>query len=212
MGLILVLGGLMVAGLLVAEQQQNQRLRWVFKPAASTLFIIAAAVAGIDDFYALVVLIGLALCWWGDILLIPDSRVAFMAGVGAFLLGHVAYIMAFNSVVIFTRLHLGWVLLVAVISSAFFAWLRPHVGAMRFMVLAYVVTITIMVWSAWAIYFESPRSADFRWLIVLGATSFYVSDLAVAIDRFVQPQFNNAYWGLPLYYAGQFMLALSLAP
>jgi hypothetical protein len=47
-------------------------------------------------------------------------------------------------------------------------------------------------------------------MILLGAGLFYVSDLAVARDRFIAPGFANAAWGLPLYYGGQLVLALTL--
>jgi uncharacterized membrane protein YhhN len=44
----------------------------------------------------------------------------------------------------------------------------------------------------------------------VGALLFYVSDLAVARNRFVAPGFANRAWGLPAYYAGQMLLASTL--
>ena len=44
-------------------------------------------------------------------------------------------------------------------------------------------------------------------IILIGAIAFYLSDLSVARDRFVTPAFYNRLWGLPLYYAAQFVLA-----
>ena len=43
--------------------------------------------------------------------------------------------------------------------------------------------------------------------VLLGALAFFVSDLAVARDRFVVKQFSNRLWGLPAYYLGQVLLA-----
>jgi len=40
--------------------------------------------------------------------------------------------------------------------------------------------------------------------------SFYISDLFVARDRFFKTEFSNRLLGLPLYYAGQFLLAFSV--
>jgi len=40
-----------------------------------------------------------------------------------------------------------------------------------------------------------------------GAVLFWLSDLAVARDRFVRPGFVNPLVGLPLYYAAQLLLA-----
>lgn len=55
-----------------------------------------------------------------------------------------------------------------------------------------------------------------RWLTVSGkmmvfwgAVSFYFSDVFVARDRFLRPEFFNRLIGLPLYYCGQFLLAFS---
>ena len=82
---------------------------------------------------------------------------------------------------------------------------------MRRPVLAYFVVITLMMCLAVAVYFDSGVPQTFRRLVMLGALCFYASDLAVALDRFVNPRFKQAYWGLPLYYAGQFLLAFSVA-
>jgi hypothetical protein len=46
-------------------------------------------------------------------------------------------------------------------------------------------------------------------IVALGALAFAASDVSVARDRFVQHDFFNRAWGLPLYYAAQLMLALS---
>jgi uncharacterized membrane protein YhhN len=40
-----------------------------------------------------------------------------------------------------------------------------------------------------------------------GAALFYLSDLAVAADRFLGGSFPHYAWGLPLYYSGQLLLA-----
>ncbi len=42
------------------------------------------------------------------------------------------------------------------------------------------------------------------------ALSFYVSDVFVARDRFLKEEFINRLVGLPMYYAGQFLLAFSV--
>ena len=43
--------------------------------------------------------------------------------------------------------------------------------------------------------------------LLAGALGFFVSDLAVARERFVAKSFSNKLWGLPLYYAAQLVLA-----
>ena len=44
-------------------------------------------------------------------------------------------------------------------------------------------------------------------LHVVGALGFFLSDLAVARERFVAKGFTNKLWGLPLYYGAQLLLA-----
>ncbi|TSA45075.1 MAG: lysoplasmalogenase, partial [Deltaproteobacteria bacterium] len=39
---------------------------------------------------------------------------------------------------------------------------------------------------------------------------FYISDIFVARQRFVTPNYFNRAIGLPLYFAGQFMIAFSV--
>jgi len=43
--------------------------------------------------------------------------------------------------------------------------------------------------------------------IFVGAFAFYLSDLAVARQRFVAKSFWNKAWGLPLYFGAQLILA-----
>ena len=47
--------------------------------------------------------------------------------------------------------------------------------------------------------------------IAAGGVAFYLSDLAVGLDRFVRRSFTYRAWGLPLYYAAQLLFAASAA-
>jgi uncharacterized membrane protein YhhN len=193
-----------VALLLVAEFRGSHAGVWVAKPLASTGFLGAALAAGAQGSgYGRWVLAGLAVSWLGDVLLIPHARAAFLAGLVSFLLGHVAYAVAFAE----RGLSVGGVVLaaLALVPAALAAlrWLGPHVPAeMRLPVRAYVTVISAMV--ACAVGTEVAASAP---AILVGALMFFVSDLAVARDRFVAPGPWNRAWGLPLYYGAQLVLA-----
>jgi len=78
-------------------------------------------------------------------------------------------------------------------------------GRMKVPVLAYIVIITLMVAMALG---TTPAPGGV--LRLAGALAFYVSDLAVARDRFVSAGFINRLIGLPLYYGGQLLLATSV--
>ena len=74
----------------------------------------------------------------------------------------------------------------------------------------YIVIITIMVIGAWAVFWKSSFQISGRALILAGALCFYFSDVFVARDKFIKEEYVNRLLGLPLYYAGQFMLAFSV--
>jgi uncharacterized membrane protein YhhN len=85
-------------------------------------------------------------------------------------------------------------------------WLRDRVEAgMLAPVRAYIVVISIMLCLAFGAWRAGASP-----LLLLGALSFYLSDLSVARDRFVQQDFFNRLWGLPAYYLGQLCLAMSV--
>ena len=52
--------------------------------------------------------------------------------------------------------------------------------------------------------------ADRMPILLAAPIAFYLSDLAVARDRFVQRSFVNRVWGLPLYYTAQLLFAVSV--
>jgi uncharacterized membrane protein YhhN len=194
-----------VAALMVAEATHRPTLRAVAKTTASTAFCLYAwsLSDGGGATYDRLILAALVCSWWGDVLLLSKRDTMFMGGLGAFLLGHVAFAAAFwqhgtSSVALGASL-LGFGLVARVV----WRWLSPHVrGAMRAPVVAYVLVITVMVSLATA---ATMGGGSVRMLV--GATAFFVSDLAVARDRFVAPGVSNRMWGLPLYYGAQLVLA-----
>jgi uncharacterized membrane protein YhhN len=177
----------------------------IAKPVASSCFLLVGVfrLAGGSGFDAWIVT-GLSLCLIGDVLLL--SQRAFPAGLATFLCGHLAYVAACT-----TRLAIGaWprlpLLPLAIAAGVVLAWLWPRLGVMRVPVAAYVVIISAMVWGAVAL--ASGGAGPFRFAI--GAVLFYLSDLAVARNRFVSPGLVNRMWGLPLYYLGQFLIATTV--
>lgn len=200
-----VLCALAVGGLLFAERRRAPIGIWVAKPIASASFIWAALSTGaLATTYGRLVLVGLALCMLGDLLLIPGDRPrVFRAGVFAFLLGHVAYGAAF-----LTRplsplgLFAGGALL-AVVLLGVLRWLgRSLPGDMVVPVRAYMVVIGAMATLACGV-----TVAGGPWQVAAGALAFTASDVAVARDRFVNNAFLNRAWGLPLYYGAQLLIA-----
>jgi uncharacterized membrane protein YhhN len=77
-------------------------------------------------------------------------------------------------------------------------------------VLLYVLVITVMASGAWTVFWKSSLQISGRTLILAGSLCFYVSDVFVARHKFIKEEYRNRLLGLPLYYAGQFMLAFSI--
>ena len=93
---------------------------------------------------------------------------------------------------------------------AIFRWLQPHLGDMRKPVFGYIVVITLMVIGAATVVGDPRFAICGRALVLSGAVSFYLSDIFVARQKFISTQPVNRVIGLPLYYLGQFLLALSI--
>ena len=197
---------LALLGLLVAEGAAREDLRARTKPVASIAFVIIAIAFARGDATGIwwCIAAGLVLGAIGDVLLMYASERAFLAGLVAFLGGHVAYVAAFARVIPIAH----WpdaplVRIVPPIVAALIAlaWLWRHLGSMRVPVIAYVAVITTMVIGALVVD---------RAITTAGALLFFASDLSVARDRFVRPALANRAWGLPTYYAAQLLFAWSL--
>ena len=178
----------------------------IAKLIASTAFVAVAIRSGAwSSTYGRLILVGLVCSWCGDMFLVGASRTAFLSGLVAFLLAHVAYVSAFVQ----HGYRRGWVLAAAVpvtaIAIGVFAWLAPHTPAgLMIPVRAYIAVISVMV-----IFAFGTRGLGGSWLILSGAVLFFLSDLSVAALRLVQTDYPTFVLGLPFYYAGQVCLALS---
>jgi len=202
---LLTLGALAV--LLWAEAREHALTKRVAKPLASLGFLLAGLAVGVlDDPYGRAIGLGLVLSAVGDVCLLSRHDRWFLAGLGSFLLAHVAYGAAFvvaepswGAVAVAAGPLVGVAILVR-------RWLRPTVPAdMRAPVDAYMLVISVMV--ALAI---GATAAGGTGRMALGAFMFYLSDLSVARDRFVEHALPNRLWGLPMYYGAQLVLASSV--
>ena len=209
--LIIILSIPLLGTLLFFEKQGNHRAVLPVKTLLSLLFIVTAVVQPhpLPGYYYLL-LIGLIFCLGGDVFLALPQEKMFLCGLVSFLLGHVFYVIAFFAVAqlnIWTWMALGICL---VLSGGIYFWLRPHLGSMNMPVLFYVIVITVMVVGACTVLGDHRLTQSGRILVFWGAVSFYFSDVFVARDRFLKPEFLNRLIGLPLYYFGQFLLAFSI--
>lgn len=196
------------AGLVVCDGADFRRGRSILKPIASTGFVLTAWAAGaLDSTYGRWVFVGLLFSWVGDVALLARGRGnAFKLGLVSFLLGHVAYSVGFVARGFSPQVALGAAAVLSIFAAVALRQLMPRLPeSMQVPVRAYVLVITLMVVLATATVAEVGDP----WLLI-GAVLFYLSDLAVARDRFVAPSFWNRAWGSPMYFLGQLLLALTV--
>ena len=185
----------------------GRSIRWVTKPGVMVLLILAAfaahpAVPAERPWVVAGLVLGLA----GDVLLLGESSRAFLAGLVAFLIGHLAFIAGFRTL----PFNAGGAALAGGIALASAAVLLPiYVRALRsggraslvVPVIAYVAAISTMLVSAWGTLVP---------LAMVGGLLFYASDAELAWDRFVKPIRRGRLINIVLYQAGQAALAASL--
>ena len=196
------------AALIAVDRAESGLGRWLTKPLASAAFVALALQAGaLDSAYGVTVLVALLLCMLGDLLLIPEAvGPLFLAGLVSFLLGHLAFGVAF--IVLGVSWPVVGVSALALLVPALLVlrWLHPHLeGPMRLAVPVYITVISAMV--ALSLGAALPAHSA---LIAAGTICFFLSDIAVARNRFVAPHWHNRLWGLPLYYGATVMLALTV--
>lgn len=195
-----------LAGLLFGEWKQMPGVRAASKPFASLGFIVAAIGFGaLESDYGKLVLLGLILGAIGDVCLLGEAKAYFIAGLVSFLLGHVAYVVAFSTLPISMPQALMAGVAMAIVMVFIARWVFPHAPDMRVPIGVYMLVIAAM-----CVIAIGAGAAGAPWMIPVGAVMFTASDIAVVRDRFVAPGFINRLWGLPLYYAAQLIIAWSI--
>jgi uncharacterized membrane protein YhhN len=209
--LIIILGIILLFGLLYYEKKDDRKPLLIVKSILSLLFVMTALLQphSVPAYYH-TLFIGLIFCFIGDVCLALPQEKAFTGGLVAFLIGHIFYIFSFSSLTqIYHWISAGFFIIFG-LSVLIFLWLRPHLKSMLIPVLLYILVITVMASGAWAVFWKSSFPISGRALILVGSFCFYFSDVFVARSKFIKEEYRNRLFGLPLYYAGQFLLAFSV--
>lgn len=190
----------------------DQRQVYFFKPL-STLLVIGVALLSLltpqaQPSFTLWITLGLILSLGGDVALMFKSNRAFLIGLVLFLLAHIVYSVAFTVPNGFHPGDLVTGAVLLVLAVGIYLYLKPGLGAMRGPVIVYILVVCFMVNRAASTFFGDVFSTTQAWLMTLGATLFWLSDLALAVNRFRHP-FKAERLSLFLYYGGQLLIALS---
>lgn len=179
------------------------------KSAVKVLSVAALLPFGLLLGAPALVLMGLALGALGDFLLSRPGERAFLAGMGAFGLGHLAYAACFwGQGTGAPALSFAIPLIALALSTE--AWLAPKTGTLRWPVRAYVVIITLMALAALTL----PQGFG---VTLAGALLFVLSDALLALDLFVlppgaraRPSIQRLLWAA--YWSGQALILIGLLP
>ena len=154
------------------------------------------------------VAIGLGFSLLGDMLLEWPADL-FVFGLGAFLLAHLAYLVAYLGDS--RRLAPGALLIAAVVAGCMFALLASAgLGALLLPVAFYSLAIGCMLWRALARLGSPGITSQSAWLAAIGAALFVLSDSLIGLNRFVAP-FDGARYAIILtYWLGQLGIAASV--
>jgi uncharacterized membrane protein YhhN len=183
-----------------ATWTERRTVRFVAKPG--TLAALIGVAVTLDPTVSPTIrtwmVVGLVLSLAGDVFLMLDEK-WFVAGLGSFLLGHIAYVVGLQ----LAPTSAAWTLLgLAVVAACIATFGRRIVtgvaaGEHRDMVVpvvAYLVVISAMVVSAFG--------TKGLWAVV-GASLFYASDATLAWNRFLEPRRFGPLAVMVTYHLGQ---------
>ncbi len=202
---VLAIAGVCAAGNWWSQAVPSRVLEYVTKPAVTALLAAAAVTLDARSTAARAWFVAALLCSLaGDVLLmLPRDR--FVAGLAAFLLAHVLYVVGFLVAGVHGPALLGGVAVVAVallpVARAVVRGARRTDPAVVNAVLVYITVISCMVVAAFGSW--GPAA-------IAGALLFAGSDSLIAWNRFVRSTPAAPVVIMVTYHLGQLGLLLSL--
>lgn len=160
--------------------------------------------------------LALVLCALGDFFLSRDGEQAFMAGVGAFAAGHLAYVILFftqkssDPSQIWAMPYLLVTVALLALGAVMIRVLAPRAGELKIPVMGYIPIILAMGIAA-----LSLTGASMVWVLP-AALAFMVSDVVLAVETFVLAENHplrrfTPYVVWPLYWGAQAGFYLSFS-
>lgn len=196
----------------LALWKNSPRLEFVAKPAVMiALFFWLWTSAGLNGallWFGLGILFSLA----GDVLLMISLDRLFLAGLIAFLLAHIAYIIGFNTPV---PAGTGWGFILAFMIGIGGVRIIRRITAplpsqgragLRIPIMVYGLVISVMLLSAMMKLTDVSWQANAAALVSAGAFLFYVSDIILAWMKFIAPIRNGRIYNILSYHLGQIAL------
>jgi uncharacterized membrane protein YhhN len=210
---------LIAAVFIFVEKIERYLVADVIKGVASAFFVllgILGAMKSNDASFARLVVCGLILGAIADVLLNlryvyegTKGKIAFLAGIVVFLLGHVAYMVA---CIPYCKVLPAAIVFGVILSALLLYWIFGRIEAelsLKVFGVVYIGAIVILNCMALIVLLGSFNA---HWLMFFGGTLlFLVSDVVLILNTFgSNPTFAMRVINLALYYVGQLMIALSL--
>ena len=197
---------------LYASLRKDTRLRNITKPFI-LLSLLGFYVLAARSVSAAIVL-ALVFSWLGDVLLIPRGIKWFTAGGIAFMISHAFFVLGYTRDVVFSRIPVFLIVLLAVFFAAavafIFSKLKPHLPkALFYPMFLYLLINGAM--NCFAIFrcVSGPSAATVT--TAIGAALFFVSDTALFFVRFKKDGRLKTHFLVMLTYSiGEFLIVLGL--
>ena len=197
---------------LYASLRKDTRLRNMTKPFI-LLSLLGFYVLAARSVSAAVVL-ALIFSWLGDVLLIPKGVKWFTAGGIAFMISHAFFVAAYTKDVVFSRIPVFLIVLLAVFFAAavafIFSKLKPHLPKALFypMFLYLRINGTMNCFASFRCV-SAPSAATLT--TAIGAALFFVSDTALFFVRFKKDSRLKTHFLVMLTYSiGELLIVLGL--
>jgi uncharacterized membrane protein YhhN len=153
----------------------------------------------------------------GDTALLFESRDAmfFIAGLGAFLIAHIFYIVAYrqhqddseeNALRGVQKIRFAFPIVLA--GTGLIVVLYPSLGTLQIPVVLYALVLIIMVVNA-VFRYGRTGSASFG-LVLAGSILFMISDSLLAINKFFSPIAAASLWIMSTYILAQYFIIRGL--
>lgn len=217
--ILLALAGLAIqVSFIIVEKKEKYVSAVVLKGLASCFFITLGLLGFLDSpgTFSRLIFIGLIFGGIGDVclnlrLIFKDGKKIFLAGIVAFLVGHILYLVALIAETAPKTLIISLVAGV-VAAVALLAWIFANITAQKvFKIFGifYVGAVVLMTAVSVGRVVENFNISSLIYMI--GAVLFTLSDIILIFNMFSE---KKAAWmrptNLTLYYLGQLLIAFSL--
>jgi len=198
--------------IITGSTETLQNVHYIAKPAIvlSLLFFFMKTSKHLSKSLKHLTIVALVFSLLGDVLLmfVGQTQHFFTAGLVAFLLAHLMYILLFLKHRNKEKGAIGFLVLLLVYASGLFYLLKGGLGEMLIPVIVYMIIILSMATTAF-LRKNKVNSASYS-LVFTGALFFMISDSILALNKFYQPIPLSDISIMLTYALAQFLIVLGV--